>query len=251
MENLRKVIKNQKFDNEFSHRLLNFEYHFRNIFEVCSFSFEKNCGSYLFDGLSYEYQIETYEKQKLLYEKSKNKKNILEIGTYMGHSLLLILMANPSVKITCIDINDEYSLPAITYLRSKFPMSQISFLKGNSIDVLKKINEKFDLFHIDGAHKNKIVTKEFYYCMNLIKSNDIDFIFDDKANIQVLLRNIKEVFTIREIISPDCPHSNIFLNIVFPVDKFLMNYKKMLLMFKSNFNYIISKLKKFLKFKKI
>ena len=74
MENLRKVIENQKFNNEFSHKLLNFEYHFRNIFEVCSFSFEKNCGSYLIDGLNYEYQIETYEKQKLLYEKSKNKK---------------------------------------------------------------------------------------------------------------------------------------------------------------------------------
>ena len=44
MENLRKVIKNQKFDNEFSHKLLNFEYHFRNIFEVCSFSFEKIVG---------------------------------------------------------------------------------------------------------------------------------------------------------------------------------------------------------------
>ena len=75
--------------------------------------------------------------------------------------------------------------------------------------------------------------------MNLIKSNDIDFIFDDKANIQVLLRNIKDVFTIREIISPDCPHSNIFLNIVFPADKFLMNYKKIHLMFKSNFSYLV------------
>ena len=89
LENLRKVIENQKFNNEFSHKLLNFEYHFRNIFEVCSFSF-LICGSYLIDGLNYEYQIETYEKQKLLYEKSKNK-NILEIGTYMGHSLLIIL----------------------------------------------------------------------------------------------------------------------------------------------------------------
>ena len=81
--------------------------------------------------------------------------------------------------------------------------------------------------------------------MNLIKSNNIDFIFDDKANIQVLLRNIKDVFNIKEILSPDCPHSNIFLNIVFPANKFLMNYKKIHLMFKNNFNYIISKFKNF------
>ena len=251
MDKLKKVIENQKFDNEFSHKLLDFEFHFRNIFKACSSTFEKNCGSYLFDGLSYEYQIETYEKQKLLYEKSKNKKNILEIGTYMGHSILIILMANPSAKITCIDINDKYSLPAITYLKSQFPSSQIKFLLGDSISVLKKLNEKFDLFHIDGAHKNKIVTKEFYHCMNLTKSNDVDFIFDDKENIHVLLRNIKDVFNIKEILSPDCPHSNIFLNIVFPVDKLIMNFKKIHLIFKNNSNYIISKFKKLLKFKKI
>ena len=251
MDKLKKVIENQKFNNEFSHKLLDFEYHFKKIFEISSFTFEKNCGSYLFDGLSYEYQIETYEKQKLLYEKSKNKKNVLEIGTYMGHSLLIILMANPSVKITCIDINDKYSLPAIIYLQSQFPKAQIRFLKGRSIDVLKKLNEKFDLFHIDGAHKNKMVSKEFFYCMNLIKGNDIDFIFDDKENIQVLLKNIKDTFDVKEVLSPDCLHSNIFLNIVFPVDKLLMKYKKLDLMLKINFDYIISKFKKLLRLKKI
>mgnify|MGYP001168189136 CR=1 FL=1 len=57
---------------QFSLKLLNAERHFNNIYKVCSFKFEKGCGSYLFNGKTYDYQIETYAKQKLLFEKSKN-----------------------------------------------------------------------------------------------------------------------------------------------------------------------------------
>ena len=78
-------------------------------------------------------------------------------------------MANPEAKITSIDIDDRYSLPVIKYLQKKFPNSRINFLKGDSLKVLKNLKGKYDLIHIDGAHRNKIVTKEFYYCMNLTK----------------------------------------------------------------------------------
>ena len=89
MIKLKKQINEKEYNNEFSYKLLTFENHFKNIYRACQYSFEKGTGSYLFDGQNYEYQIETYQKQKILYEKTKNKKNILEIGTYMGHSLLI------------------------------------------------------------------------------------------------------------------------------------------------------------------
>ena len=63
----------KEYDNEYSKNLLKFENHFYNIFGACKNSFQMGCGSYLFDGQNYKYQIETYQN-KNLFEKSKNKK---------------------------------------------------------------------------------------------------------------------------------------------------------------------------------
>ena len=251
MNKLKKQINEKEYNNEFSYKLLAFENHFKNIYKACSYSFEKGCGSYLFDGQKYEYQIETYQKQKILYEKAKNKENILEIGTYMGHSLLIILMANPSINITCIDINDKYSLPSVRYLQREFPDSNINFIKSDSLKVLRNLKEKYDLIHIDGAHKNKIVTKEFYYCMNLIREKDAKFIFDDRDNISILIKNIIETFFIKDNVSPKCIYSNLYLNIIFPRNKFIYGYKKLNFILKNNFSYIFLKIKKLLRLKRI
>ncbi len=251
MKILKKKINQKKYKNNFSFKLLSAEKHFQNIFKVCSFKFEKGCGSYLFNGKTYNYQIETYSKQKLLYEKSKNKKNILEIGTYMGHSLLIMLMANPKAKITCIDINDEFSLPAVNYLQKKFPLSKLIFIKGSSLDVLKKLEKKYDFFHIDGTHKNKIVTKEFYLCMKIMKKKKIEFIFDDVDNINSLIRNIKLTYEIVEHSTPNCVNRNSYIHIAFPNSNFLFFIKKILMKTRNLVAYINLKFLKLLSFKKI
>ena len=190
MDILRKKIKDKEYNNNFSYQLLESEKHFNNIYKECSYSFKKEIGSYLFDGKKYQYTIDFYPKQKLLFEKSKNKENILEIGVYMGHSLLIMLMANPYAKITCIDIDDTYSGPATRYLQKEFPNSKIKFIKSDSLKILKNLDDKFDFFHIDGVHKNKVITKEFNYCINLRKNNKIEFIFDDVNNCLPLINNI-------------------------------------------------------------
>tara|TARA_Y100001970_G_C14173659_1_gene825647 strand:+ start:181 stop:936 length:756 start_codon:yes stop_codon:yes gene_type:complete len=251
LKNLKQKIKQKNFNNKFSFKLLNAERHFKNIYKVCSFKFEKGCGSYLFNGKTYDYQIETYSKQKLLYEKSKNKKNILEIGSYMGHSLLIMLLANPRARITCIDINDEYSTPAINYIQHKFPLSKITFIKGSSLKVLKQLRNKFDFFHIDGAHKNKIVTKEFYLCMNIIKKKKIEFLFDDVDNIQTLIKNIKSTYKIINQITPNCPNKNQYIYISFPENKFIFYIKLINLKTKNLISYINLKFLKLISFKKL
>ena len=251
MNNLKQKTKEKKYNNKFSHKLLNAEKHFNNIYKVCSFQFEKGCGSYLFNGKKYDYQIETYVKQKLLYEKSKNKKNILEIGSYMGHSLLIMLIANPRAKITCIDINDKFSIPAVTYLQKEFPLSKITFIKGSSLEVLKKIKKKFDFIHIDGAHKNKIVTKEFYLCMNLIEKKKIEFIFDDVDNIQALVKNIKSTYKIINQITADCVSRNQYIYISFPNNNFFFYIKLIKFVTKNFISYLNLKFLKLLSLKKI
>ena len=147
------------------------EFHFNKLHEACG-GFDYGCGSYLFDGINYTYSRDLYfDRQKILYDVAKESSSTLEIGTYMGHSLLIMLLANPDISIVGIDINDRYSVPAIKYLQKNFINSNIKFYKGNSLDVLPdliKKNQSFDLFHIDGNHLNSFITKEFKYCTKLL-----------------------------------------------------------------------------------
>jgi len=147
------------------------EFHFNKLHEACG-GFDYGCGSYLFDGINYTYSRDLYfDRQKILYDVAKESSSTLEIGTYMGHSLLIMLLANPDISIVGIDINDRYSVPAIKYLQKNFINSNIKFYKGNSLDVLPdliKKNQSFDLFHIDGNHLNSFITKEFKYCIKLL-----------------------------------------------------------------------------------
>ena len=107
MDILKKKIKLEKFNNQFSNTLLESEIHFNNLHQVCGNKFLKGCGSYLIDGQSYNYYIEFYDKQKFLFNAIKQKENIniLEIGTYMGHSLLIMLLANKKLSATCVDFS--------------------------------------------------------------------------------------------------------------------------------------------------
>ena len=135
-------------------------FHFNEIYKRCGNSFRVGWGSYLFNGHNYVYDSRMFEKQKLLFNLAKKNKSVLEIGVYMGHSLLIMLLANPKLKITCIDIEDHYSLPAIKYLKENFKEAEISFIKGDSVKLLKNIREDFDLFHIDGSHSPFVIAKE-------------------------------------------------------------------------------------------
>ena len=60
------------------------------------------------------------------------------------------------------------------------------------------LNEKFDLFHIDGTHKLEFVNKEFQMCKHLSSSNIMNVIFDDYDNVtemkNIINRSKKLVF---------------------------------------------------------
>ena len=139
MQNLKKIItEDAYYNNEFSHKLLAAEKHFKNIYKACNQSFAPRCGSYLFDGEKYEYFIGMYPKQKLLYEVAKDAKSVLEIGVYMGHSILLMLISNPKLNITCIDIDQKFPKPSTDYLANEFPEAKIQFIHGDSLKILPK-----------------------------------------------------------------------------------------------------------------
>jgi hypothetical protein len=204
------------YNNEFTNKLLENKHIFDEIYEACNFKFWKGCGSYLFDGQKYEYCNSMYEKQLLLYNSVKNIKNVLEIGTYMGHSLLIMLLSNPNLKITCIDISDEYTLPAVNILNKYFNNS-ITFINKESLIALESINDKFDFFHVDGHHENKYIEQEFNFIEklnnNIINNNILKIIFDDQESLIKLQNDIIKKYKVVKHIIPNCKWNNVYFEI--------------------------------------
>ena len=228
------------------------KFHFEKIYEVCGHEFDLGCGSYLFDGKSYKIINDVYKKQILLFNKVKDKSNILEIGTYMAHSLLIMLVSNPKIKITTIDINDRYAKPATNYLMSEFPDAKIEFIHNNSLNAIKNLNSRFDFFHVDGSHKNKIITQEFNFIKKLNKTDALEIIFDDDITCQSLVKNIETTFKIEEKISRGAGwFTNLYLKIKLPKSKFESFKLNIIFSVKNRLQYLGLKLKKLVNFKKI
>ena len=225
MIDLKKRLLKDKYNNDFSRKLIEAEQIFNSIFKVCGNKMEYGCGSYLIGSQKYDYSIDMYDKQKILYERSKNVNSVLEIGTYMGHSILIMLLANPHLHITAIDIDDTYSPKAIQLLQSKFINAKIDFIHGNSLNILPKINKKFDFFHIDGAHGNTTITQEFTYCKKLSSSNDFKLIFDDVEVCNTLQKNIHSSYNVIEHNTPNCINKNKYMHIKINSD-FKKNHKE-------------------------
>jgi hypothetical protein len=194
----------------FSESLDKIKQDFNTILEVCGNQFYKGCGSYLFDGKTYEYFEGMAPKQNLFFEHCQNSDSLLEIGTYMGHSALIALHANPKIKLRTVDIDARYGAPAITFLRSKFPEADIEFIHSDSLVFLEGCHEKYDLIHIDGHHSEEHIAKEFQYCINLCKTEG-KFIFDDVNSCRPLIKNIFQNYSVRQVYEPKCPWTNMFL----------------------------------------
>jgi hypothetical protein len=177
--------------------------HFKKLYSINKKKFQKNCGSYLFNGKKYIYDSGLYQKQKLLYELCKINNKILEIGTYYGHSVLIMLLANPKINITAIDIADTYAKPSLEYLQKQFPYSKINFIKSDSIKALNNLKEKFDLFHVDGAHEHEVISKEFLLLLNLGRNKKIRILFDDLYCMPHLKNNILKNFEIKKSFIPN------------------------------------------------
>jgi len=205
---------NNKYNTEFTNKLLENKHIFYEIYEACGNKFCKGCGSYLFEGQTYNYSDQMYEKQELLFNSMKNVKNVLEIGTYMGHSLLIMLLSNPQLQITCVDISDEYTLPAVNVL-NKYFNNAIHFIHSDSLSALVKIEKKFDFFHIDGFHDNDYITNEFILIQKLNDTPDnvLRVIFDDQDCLIKLQNDIYDKYNVINKVIPNCGWNNVYFKI--------------------------------------
>ena len=92
-----------------------------------------------------------------LFLQTMQPKSILEIGTAIGFSTLLMAEQVPDARITTIDRNEEM----IGFAKENFARfdqrNQITLLEGDAVDLLEHIEQRFDLIFMDSAKSKYIV----------------------------------------------------------------------------------------------
>lgn len=134
-----------------------------------------NIGSYLSmnQAGSMGYMPEMWPKQKLLMSMASQARLILEVGVSSGHSLLLMLAANPRCVIVGIDLR---ICPCLEYLNRHFD-NRVVFFQGTAQELLPRLYTEFDLVHIDGDHNVYVVNDEIA-CVrgNVFVIDDVDWL---------------------------------------------------------------------------
>ena len=186
---------------------------FQGIYKACGNKFYLSCGSYLIDGQKYKYEKKMFKKQNLLYNLAKENSKILEIGVYMGHSILIMLTSNPKLEITGLDIDKRFAPKAVNYLKKTFTNSKLNFILGDSLKNLKKIKTEYDLYHIDGDHRPIKICKEILACIELHKKKRIKILFDDVDMMEDVEKLLFSSFKIKKSIKPKCIFRNLYVEI--------------------------------------
>lgn len=103
-------------------------------------------------------------------------KNVLEVGTAIGYSAIMLALASPNLKITSIERDHERYLEAVKNIKKFNLEDRITLIYKDASDV--ELNDKFDLIFIDAAKgKNMSFFKKF--SKNLSKDG---FIVTDNIN---------------------------------------------------------------------
>ena len=99
---------------------------------------------------------ETVAYFRLLLE-SLQPTNILEIGTAIGFSALLMANHAPDAKVTTIDRNPEMIELAKSNFAKYDVRKQIRLLEGDAVDILGQLEDTYDFVFMDSAKSKYIV----------------------------------------------------------------------------------------------
>lgn len=205
---------NQLYNTEYTNQLLKHQHIFYELQEAWGPEWDGQCGGYLFNGRSYTYDEDSYPKQELLYKKAKQANNICEVGSYVGHSLFIMLMANPECKIVSIDISNKFTGPAVEVLNRHFG-DRVRFIHADSVTGLKQLQEEgaeFDLFHLDGDHDENLIIQEYGKCSAMSSCYPtVKIVFDDEVCMRGFQNYLQTHRANLTLIIPNCTWSNVYM----------------------------------------
>ncbi len=107
-------------------------------------------------------------KRQYLRGAVKGSKRALEIGFNAGHSAVLMLEAEPKLKLTSIDIAiHDYVRPCGEVLKKAY-RKRFDLVADDSLNAIREIDlSKFDFVHIDGGHGAEVFIPELdWFCAN-------------------------------------------------------------------------------------
>ena len=195
-------------ESEPARALLENFHHFEAIYNVLEGKWIDGWGSYLFTGEHYVYEREMLKKQEALFQVGKDANNVLEVGVYLGHSLLILLVSNPTLKITCIDIDVTYSPKVVDYLNKQFG-NRITFILGDAVTAMKLLaSSQYDMIHIDADHTIPAVTDQFLEARRLAQPG-ATIVFDDYEALRPAIDGWIHDGILNHITTPWCWYTNI------------------------------------------
>lgn len=89
------------------------------------------------------------------YIKDNNIKNILEIGSAIGYSSMMMAKIDPSIRVTTIEKDEKRYNIALTNIKKYQLEGQINIINDDACNTT--INGKFDLIFIDAAKGKNIL----------------------------------------------------------------------------------------------
>lgn len=136
------------------------------------------------------------------YIENHNIKNILEIGSAIGYSSIMMALTSNDIKITTVERDEKRYLEAVKNIKKFHLEDRINLLYKDAFDV--ELDEEFDLVFIDAA---KAQNTRFFekFSRNLSKTGTIitdnmnfhglvnkDLESIESRNLRQLVRKVKE-----------------------------------------------------------
>ena len=142
--------------------------------------------------------------------------NIIEIGTYTGYSALCLAEGlKADGELHTIDINEEHTMVAKKYFnKSKFSKN-INQHIGNAIDIIPKINKKFQLAFIDADKEN--YSNYFDLLIDKIDVNGIiiadNVLWSGKVTKSTMDKETRELDSYNKKVNSDPRVENVLLSV--------------------------------------
>lgn len=168
----------------------------KNVYEIINeiraYAKEEKVPIMMDDGL--KFLIEYIAKNKI--------QSVLEIGTAIGYSSIMMALSNPSLTITTIERDEKRYLEALKNIKKLKLEDRITLIFNDALDV--SLSEKYDLIFIDAAKAQSIkFFEKFEKNLNpsgtiitdnlkfhgLVDKNEEEI---ESRNLRALVRKIKE-----------------------------------------------------------